>query len=172
MDWLTMERWSPYIVGIGIGFLNCLAFVISDRYIGCSTAYARTSGMIEKLLRGKKVVEKPYYKKFPPVIEWEWMLLLGIFAGAFISASLSGGLQFRWVPSLWAAQFGESAGRRFFGALFGGILVGMGARWAEGCTSGHGISGTIQLAVSSWLAVLCFFIGGICTAMAIFRVLF
>jgi len=52
----------------------------------------------------------------------------------------------------------------------GGVILGMGARWAGGCTSGHGISGTLQLAVSSWLAVICFFIGGIVTAMVIYRV--
>jgi hypothetical protein len=48
--------------------------------------------------------------------------------------------------------------------------MGLGARWANGCTSGHGISGTLQLAVSSWLAAVCFFIGGIATAQLIFRV--
>ncbi len=52
MEWLTMERWSPYAVGVGIGILSWIAFVLSDKPIGCSTAFARTSGMIEKLLRG------------------------------------------------------------------------------------------------------------------------
>jgi hypothetical protein len=47
--------------------------------------------------------------------------------------------------------------------------MGVGARWAGGCTSGHGISGTLQLAVSSWVAVVCFFIGGVGTAMLIFK---
>ena len=171
MDWLYMERWSPYVVGIGIGILNCIAFLLSDKYIGCSTAYSRTSGMIEKLFRGDKVKEKPYYKKFPPVVEWEWMLVLGIIGGAFISAKLSGQFQLMWVPPLWATVFGESALRRFVGALIGGILMGLGARWAGGCTSGHGISGTMQLAISSWLAACCFFIGGIATAMLIFKVI-
>ena len=54
-------------------------------------------------------------------------------------------------------------------ALIGGILIGLGARWAGGCTSGHGISGTMQLAVSSWLAVVCFFIGGVFTATLLFN---
>jgi uncharacterized membrane protein YedE/YeeE len=56
-------------------------------------------------------------------------------------------------------------------ALLGGVLLGIGARWAGGCTSGHGISGTLQLAVSSWIAAACFFIGGIAAAFFIFRVL-
>jgi hypothetical protein len=42
--------------------------------------------------------------------------------------------------------------------------MGFGARWAGGCTSGHGISGTLQLAVSGWLAVVAFFASGGLTA--------
>jgi hypothetical protein len=49
--------------------------------------------------------------------------------------------------------------------------LGLGARWAGGCTSGHGISGTLQLAVSSWVAAGCFFAGGILTAKLIFKVI-
>ena len=52
----------------------------------------------------------------------------------------------------------------------GGLLIGFGTRLAGGCTSGHGISGTLQLAVSSWLAAVSFFVGGIAAAMLIFRV--
>ena len=61
MDWLTMKIWSPYAVGIGIGLLSCVTFLLSDRPIGCSTAFSRTSGMIEKLFRGGRVAEKAYY---------------------------------------------------------------------------------------------------------------
>lgn len=170
MEWLFMERWSPYIVGVVIGLLNCVAFLLSDKYIGCSTAYARTSGMIERIFRGAKTTQKPYYKLFPPIVDWEWMLVVGVVIGAFISANLSGQFQINWVPSKWAATFGRVPSVRVITALIGGILLGFGARWAGGCTSGHGISGTMQLAVSSWLAAICFFIGGIVAAMLIFNV--
>jgi uncharacterized protein len=53
-------------------------------------------------------------------------------------------------------------------ALAGGILLGLGARWAGGCTSGHGISGTLQLSVASWVAAACFFAGGILVAGLIY----
>jgi len=62
LEWLMMERWSPYIVGVGIGVLSWLTFLLSDKPIGCSIAFARTSGMIERLFRGSKVMDKPYYK--------------------------------------------------------------------------------------------------------------
>lgn len=171
MEWLTMGRWSPYIVGAGIGILSWLAFLLSDKAIGVSTAFTRTAGMLEKIFTGEKVKEKAYYQKFPPVIDWEWMLVLGLLFGSYISAALSNQFSLEWVPPVWAAAVGTNIFTRWITALAGGIIIGFGARWAGGCTSGHGISGTMQLAVSSWLAAISFFIGGIITAKIIFNVL-
>lgn len=169
MEWLKMAQWSPYAVGIGIGVLSWLAFLLSDKPIGCSAAFSRTSGMVERLFRGSRVAEKPYYKKFTPTVDWQWMLVIGILVGAFISAQLSGEFRATWIPQMWASSFGSGIAMRWIVALIGGVLIGLGARWAGGCTSGHGISGTLQLAVSSWVAVMGFFIGGIVTAVAIYR---
>jgi len=168
MEWLSMQRWSPYAVGVGIGLLSCLTFLLSNKPIGFSTAFSRTAGMIERLFRGNKVLEKAYYKKFSPSIDWDWMLVLGIFVGAFISAKLSGQFRVGWIPARWADAFGEVVFIRWVVAFIGGIVLQFGARWAGGCTSGHGISGTLQLAISSWLAAISFFVGGIATAMLIF----
>jgi uncharacterized membrane protein YedE/YeeE len=146
-----------------------VAFVLSDKPIGCSTAFARTSGMFEQLVRGRKVRDMAYYRQFAPEIDWEWMLVLGIVLGAFISAWLSGEFRLEWVPSLWAATFGSDHLPRLMTAFCGGVIMGFGARWAGGCTSGHGISGTLQLAVSSWLATAAFFTGGALAAFIIYR---
>ena len=54
LEGLFLEQWSPYIAGIGIGILSWFAFLLSDKPIGCSTAFTRTSGMIERLFRGSK----------------------------------------------------------------------------------------------------------------------
>ena len=89
LEWLQMEQWSPYAVGIGIGILSWFSFLLSDKHVSCSTALTRTSGMVEKLFRGKKVEDKEYYKKFPPKVQWDWMLLVGVLIGAFISTMLS-----------------------------------------------------------------------------------
>ena len=167
MDWLFMKQWSPYAVGVGIGILSWFTFLLSDKPIGCSTAFARTSGMLERFLRGSKTTQRPYYVKFPPTVDWEWMLVVGILVGSFVSAHLSGQLQLQWIPGKWSAAFGTALFPRWLIALIGGIIMGFGARWAGGCTSGHGISGTLQLALSSWLAAVCFFIGGIAAAMAL-----
>ncbi len=171
MEWLMMKQWSPYIVGIGIGILSWFSFLISDKPIGCSTAFTRTSGMIERLFSGKRVLEKNYYVRFPPIVDWEWMLVVGVIIGSFISAKLSGQFHMQWIPDTWSSTFGSALITRWLIALLGGVIIGFGARWAGGCTSGHGISGTLQLAVSSWLAVICFFVSGIITAMVIYKII-
>ena len=97
---------------------------------------------------------------------WPWVtvLVVGAILGSFASAALSGDLRPEWVPQRWAAAFGPEPLPRILTAFVGGIFMGLGARWAGGCTSGHGISGTLQLAVSSWIAVILFFGAGILSA--------
>jgi uncharacterized membrane protein YedE/YeeE len=45
--------------------------------------------------------------------------------------------------------------------VVGGFLVGFGTRYANGCTSGHSIMGMSNLQISSLVATVCFFIGGL-----------
>ncbi|TYP74244.1 YeeE/YedE family protein [Aquimarina intermedia] len=56
--------------------------------------------------------------------------------------------------------------------ILGGFLVGFGARYAGGCTSGHAISGLSNLQLPSLIAVIGFFIGGIFMIHVIFPFLF
>ncbi|MGC9335455.1 MAG: YeeE/YedE thiosulfate transporter family protein [Anaerolineae bacterium] len=171
MNWLTEVQWSPYAVGIGIGVLSWFTWLISKKPIGCSTSFARSAGMIEKLFRGQKVETKLYYREVKPVVDWQWMFVVGMIAGALISSLLSGDFSWQWIPAQWAAAFGTNALLRVVVALVGGVLLGFGARWAGGCTSGHGISGTMQLAVSSWISAICFFVGGIIMAQLLFAII-
>ena len=164
LSYLTMPEWSPHVVGIGIGLLSCVAFVLSDKPIGCSTAFARTSGMLEQLVRGPKVRDMAYFRQVVPEIDWEWMLVIGVFIGATLSATLSGDRQAPEVSPVWRARFGDSQALRLTAAFVAGGLMMFGARLAQGCTSGHGISGTLQLAISSWLFILLAF--GIATVTA------
>jgi uncharacterized protein len=171
MNWLLEVSWSPYAVGIGIGVLSWFTWLISKKPIGCSTSFARSAGMLEKLFRGQKVETKLYYQEVKPVVDWQWMFVVGMIAGALISSLLSGDFRWQWIPVQWAAAFGTNALLRVVVALVGGVLLGFGARWAGGCTSGHGISGTMQLAVSSWISAICFFVGGIVMAQLLFAVI-
>jgi len=163
--------WSPYWVGGLIGLLTCLTFYFSDKPLGASTAYARLAGMIGKVFAPKHTESLKYFQDHKPAIDWEVMLLLGVVGGAFLAAWQGEELTGEWLPSMWVARFGESSYvSRSLAALAGGVLMAFGARVAGGCTSGHGISGTLQLSVGSWIAVICFFAGGIPVALLMFRV--
>jgi len=171
LELLTIARWSPYIAGAGIGIVSCLAFVLADRPLGCSTAFVKARGLIGKVISPKKTRTMEYYHEIVPQVDWPFMIIPGIIIGAFLSASLSGTFQIIWVPALWASAFGNSVILRVAVALAGGVLLGFGARWAGGCTSGHGISGSIQLSLASMITAACFFIGGIAVAMLLYRVI-
>ena len=146
-------------------------FYFSDKPLGASTAYARVAGLIGKAIAPKHTASLKFFHDNKPAVDWEVMLVLGAIVGAFLAAWQGHELTNEWVPAMWAARFGEgSLALRLAAALGGGILMAFGARLAGGCTSGHGISGTMQLSVGSWIAVICFFVGGIGTAMLMFRV--
>jgi len=162
--------WSPYLVGTLIGVLTMLTFYFSGKPLGASTAYARLAGMVGRLFAPRHTLALPYFQRKKPEVEWGVMLLLGVAVGGFLAAWQGGELTGEWLPPMWAARFGEGAlVSRLVAAVAGGIFMAFGARLAGGCTSGHGISGTLQLSVGSWIAVVCFFASGFVTARLLFR---
>lgn len=62
--------------------------------------------------------------------------------------------------------------RGFLVLLIGGLLIGFGARYAGGCTSGHAISGMSNLQLPSLVAVIGFFIGGLIMTHLLLPVIF
>ncbi|MCG8330193.1 MAG: YeeE/YedE family protein [Chitinophagales bacterium] len=56
-------------------------------------------------------------------------------------------------------------------ALIGGFLVGFGARYGDGCTSGHAITGLSNLQLPSLITVIGFFIGGLLMTHLLFPLL-
>ena len=162
--------WSPYLVGAGIGALSWLTFYFSDKPIGASSFYATVSGMIGKAVAPKHTESLEYFKANPPKLNWEFVFVVAAIAGAAVAAWTGGQFVTEWVPAMWSARFGESVLFRGGVAFGGGMLMAFGARMAGGCTSGHGISGTLQLNVASWIAVICFFIGGAIIANLMFRI--
>jgi uncharacterized membrane protein YedE/YeeE len=98
------------------------------------------------------------------------MLVTGMIFGSLISSLISNDFSWQWIPSVWSSSFGDELWIRLVVAALGGFLLGFDSRCAGGCTSGHGISGTMQMSVSSWISVICFFIGGIILAQLLFKV--
>lgn len=124
--------------------------------------------MIASTVAPDHVARNAYFLKFRPVVDWEWMLVVGLALGAFVSSRLSGDRVTEPVERLWRARFGASRRKRYLVAFFGGVILMFGARLAGGCTSGHGISGSLQLALSGWVFFASVFVSGILTALMLF----
>ena len=164
-------RWNPYLVGALIGVLSILTFSLVDKPIGMSTGIAQASGACALPVLGSAGVAANTYwaKKAVPAWDYGSLFVLGTFFGAFASAVVSGSFKLESVPAVWRERFGPSVIKRMAAAFLGGVIIIFGARLADGCTSGHGISGSLQLAVSSWTFFIVMFATGAVTAFILFR---
>lgn len=170
MEFFVLERWSPYVIGILIGLLNIGSLLVTKKALGASTSYMKLGGIIYKFFNKKKVENNAYYQKTELELDMGIILVIGIVLGAFVSALLSGSFNLTAVPKMWATEISDNVAIRFFVSVIGGIFLGIGSRWANGCTSGHSISGTSLLSVISWVASIAFFVGGIAVAFLIYGI--
>ena len=166
---ITRSRWNPYLVGIGIGLLSWAVFVIVNAPLGVTTSLGQWSGLAAEPVMGVEGVRtNPYWAKNLPKWDYGTFFLIGTFFGALVGAWLSRDFKIEVVPTVWRERFGSSPAKRLAVAFFGGILAMYGARMAGGCTSGNGLSGSMQLAVSGWTFFITMFITGLATAWLMF----
>jgi uncharacterized membrane protein YedE/YeeE len=171
MNWLRRAEWPWWQAGLLLGLLNMFAFYTADYYLSASTTFSRAAGMVIGLVAPAHVAANAYWQQVKPVVDWQFMLVLGMPLGAWLAARLSQPVvKFSTqLPRLWANRFGTGRARRWALGLAGGIMVGFGARLADGCTSGHGLSGGLQLAVSGWIFLAAMMISGIIAGRLVFR---
>jgi uncharacterized membrane protein YedE/YeeE len=163
-------RWNPYLVGVLIGLLSIVTFSVANKPLGMSTGLAQASGACAMPILGSdQVAANTYWAKTAiPAWDYSTLFLVGTMAGALLSALLGGVFKVSSESSVWTASFGPSKTKRLIAAFLGGIIIMYGARLADGCTSGHGISGCLQLAVSGWLFFIVMFASGILTAKLLY----
>jgi hypothetical protein len=161
--------WTPYLVGAGIGVLSWAAFAIANNPIGITTALSQASGGVAAKIWGDDfVAHNSYWIKNTFKLDYGMLFLAGTLLGGLLSALTTGTWRLESVPSAWADHFGPSVLKRYAAAFLGGIIAMYGARLANGCTSGNGISGGLQLALSGWLFLAVMFPTGMLTAFAMF----
>lgn len=167
---LQKERWSAYMVGLLIGILLTTLFAIGHQ-IGASSGVARMGALIEKAIAPEHVNQTPYFRKMLSdlvIFNWKLLFLIGLFFGALFSSKISK-TKTVITNSRWEEVFGPSKTRRYLGAFVGGLFLLFGARLADGCTSGHAISGGAQLSVTSWVFMLAVFASGIPFSLLVYR---
>jgi hypothetical protein len=151
---LTMKSWSPSVVGAGIGVLSWFAFASVNEHLAITLQFEHVAALTERAAMPDAARHNPYYavraaEGKAPKVSWELMLLVCVFFGGMLSSWLSGDRDTIKVPLCGSGVLARSSSKRFAFAFLGGAVMIFGARLAGGCTSGHGISGTLQLAVSS-----------------------
>jgi hypothetical protein len=68
------------------------------------------------------------------------------------------------IPPSWAERFGANTAKRLLGAFGGAYLMLFGARMADGCASGHILSGDLEMALSGLLFTAAVFASMLITA--------
>lgn len=161
---------SPYLIGAGIGLLNTLAFATAKRGLGVTSPFEDAAALSARQVapEATRIDEYLSQRDEPPKVDWESALVLGVVAGSFLSARSGSRPSRAAIPALWKRRFGPSRAKRYGAAFLGGAVMMFGARMAKGCTSGHGITGTMQLAVSSWVFTPLMFAAAALTTRALY----
>jgi uncharacterized membrane protein YedE/YeeE len=128
IDWQHFTPWASLMGGLLLGLASAVFILINGRILGIS-------GILGGLL--------------PPKvgdISWRVAFLLGMLAAPTVFMTLA--------PAGFASEPRIDAG--FWTVIAAGLLVGIGTRYASGCTSGHGVCGLSRLSPRSLVATLSF----------------
>lgn len=162
---LRLPGWLTY--GVMIGFVQLFAMMTVGP-LGVSTAYPQLVGFFGKAV-DPTFAEQPYLKLVGTSIGWEVMLVIGLMLGALAASLLARRSAGSNVAPVCVVGMQQSRGRRYLRAFAGGFLFIFGARLAGGCTTGHMLSGTAQMAVSGLVFGAAVFAAGMLVARYFFR---
>ena len=141
--------------GIALAILNAIVFLtsVSNRPIGASTFYP----YFADLLTG--FTDNDYFIKIEKSGSWQLIFLIGAFIAGLTFSLLKKEFKFKLIHSHWEKVKGTSKVKRVIWAFIGGFILIIGARMAGGCTSGHILSGGMQLSISSLVFTVFVFTG-------------
>lgn len=169
------SSWRPYIAGALVGVLATGSVLVSTKmldkakYLGASTTFVRSAGLIEQTVAEQHVADNAYFQAKKVKIDWQFMVVVGVLLGAFGASMVDKSFRWERVPPIWSERFGKRIPVRAVGAFLGGVVAMFGVRLAGGCPSGHGLSGLMQMSISGFLAMIGFFSAGILVAHLVYR---
>lgn len=131
---LLEKRWNPLATGAVVGIVAAAAWPLSwatgrEDGLGITTPSANLIGVI---VTGDT-------SRF----DWGVLLVLGILLGSYIAAKASGEFRVR-VPDATI----------IIRSILGGLLMGVGAAWAGGCSIGNALVQTSLLSWQGWIALV------------------
>lgn len=134
--------WNPYLAGLALGGVLLTTFLVMGRGLGASGAATRFG---EFVTTGNAAV----------LDDWLVFEVLGVLLGGLVGAYSAGRLRLGVIRGA-----GVRIAQRLAFAFGGGVLMGMAARAARGCTSGQALTGGAAMSVGAWIFMLSVFAGG------------
>jgi uncharacterized membrane protein YedE/YeeE len=141
IDWLAFSPGPAFLGGILLGIAAALYVILHGRILGIS-------GIVSGLLSPKE-----------GDVDWRFSLVLGLLSAPFIGSLLFGLQTLSVIDADWIS------------IIIAGVLVGFGAIYGSGCTSGHGVCGLSRLSPRSLVATISFMSAGFLTVFLIRHVL-
>ena len=161
--------WNPYLAGIALGLVLLATFLIMGRGLGASGTAHRLGVTALDAVATAHVDGNPYLAAAKadgahPLDNWLVFEVLGVFLGGLVASFTAGRLGRKVIKGPRV-----STRTRLALALGGGVLMGIAARLARGCTSGQALSGGALLSVGSLVFMLAVFAGGYALAYVVRR---
>ena len=141
IDWLAFTPGPAFFGGILLGAAAALYVILHGRILGIS-------GIVSGLLSPKE-----------GDIDWRLSLILGLLSAPFLASIFFDIHTITVIDADW------------FALILAGVLVGFGANYGSGCTSGHGVCGLSRLSPRSLVATLSFMSAGFLIVFVIRHIL-
>ncbi len=161
--------WNPYLAGLLLGLTLLATFLVAGQGLGASALPKRVIALAAHEAAPAWTAANPALGGYVadganPLRNWLVVEVVGVLLGGFIGALSAGRLK-------GAVERGPrvSVQTRLWLAFAGGIVMGVGAGLARGCTSGQALSGGAALAAGSWVFMMLFFAGAYATAFFVRR---
>jgi uncharacterized membrane protein YedE/YeeE len=142
--------WNPYAAGIGLGLTLLLSYALLGTGLGASGGISRIAAAAAHGIAPSTVEHNAYlggwFEGGGPLAHYLVAMFAGTLLGGFVSAFAA-----RRVTVAIERGPTSPAGLRLALALLGGVLAGIGARFALGCTSGQALSGGAMLQIGSFV---------------------
>lgn len=185
MDGFLTAPWPWYVAGPLIGLFVPLLLVLTGKALGVSSSLKHTCAAAVP-------TEARYFNyDWKGSGLWNLIFVAGILLGGVLAVQVLGGggptgmsaATKADLQGLGLSDFSGLVPPELFGwsslttvpgiivLVVGGFLVGFGARYAGGCTSGHGITGMATFQLPSLIAVIGFFVGGLFTTHVVLPLL-
>jgi len=152
--------WNPYIVGVGIGLVIVLSFLVTGRGLGAVGAFNGILATVMHAIAPEYALSNSVYSGYVagvdhPLREWVVIEIAGVCLGGLLSGIVSRRFKFEVIKGPRISNVG-----RLMLAFSGGLLMAIAAKFTRGCTSGLALSGGSVLSPGAWVFMFSVFIGG------------